>query len=559
LRIKIFILQKKSYVCKNYSLVETYQKNQMSKNRLFLTKPLPQLFSESKESGGFKRSLTALNLTTLGIGAIIGAGIFVLTGQAAAQYAGPGIVLSFIISGLACGFAGLCYAEFASMIPIAGSAYTYSYATLGEFLAWIIGWDLILEYLFAASTVAVGWSGYVVSFLKDLNIFIPPQFTGAVGTVLVNVPDMGWKPLTEAFAQTLVSSGVQVDSLAHVTCVLNLPAMFIVALLTTLLVIGIRESANFNNIMVITKVSVIILFIAIGFMFVKTVNWHPFIPENKVEATPISQYGSLWGWLKAYSQEFGKFGFSGVLRGAGVIFFAYIGFDAVSTAAQEAKNPQRDMPIGILGSLGISTILYILVAIVLTGIVSYTTLNVADPVAVGVDAMGKGMFWLRPIVKIAAIAGLSSVILVMLMGQPRIFFSMSKDGLLPPLFSKVHPKFKTPYVSTIITGSIAMVIAGILPIGILGELVSIGTLLAFIIVCISVLVLRKSKPDIERPFKTPWVPLIPILGASICFLQMVSLPLDTWLRLIIWMAIGFAIYFFYGIKHSKIGQSTPKE
>ena len=362
----------------------------MSKNRLFLTKPLPQLFSESKESGGLKRSLTALNLTTLGIGAIIGAGIFVLTGQAAAQYAGPGIVLSFIISGFACGFAGLCYAEFASMIPIAGSAYTYSYATLGEFLAWIIGWDLILEYLFAASTVAVGWSGYVVSFLKDLNIFIPPQFTGAVGSVLVNVPDMGWKPLTAAFAQTLAASGIQVDSLAHVTCVLNLPAMFIVALLTTLLVIGIRESANFNNIMVITKVSVIILFIAIGFMFVKSVNWHPFIPANKVEAAPISQYGSFWGWMKAYSHEFGKFGISGVLRGAGVIFFAYIGFDAVSTAAQEAKNPQRDMPIGILGSLGISTVLYILVAIVLTGIVSYTTLNVADPVAVGVDAMGKG-------------------------------------------------------------------------------------------------------------------------------------------------------------------------
>ena len=258
--------------------------------------------------------------------------------------------------------------------------------------------------------------------------------------------------------------------------------------------------------MVITKVSVIILFIAIGFMFVKSANWHPFIPANKVEAAPISRYGGFWGWLKAYSHEFGKFGISGVLRGAGVIFFAYIGFDAVSTAAQEAKNPQRDMPIGILGSLGISTVLYILVAIVLTGIVSYTTLNVADPVAVGVDAMGKGMFWLRPIVKIAAIAGLSSVILVMLLGQPRIFFSMSKDGLLPPVFSKVHPKFKTPYVSTIITGSVAMIIAGVLPISILGELVSIGTLLAFIIVCISVIVLRKSKPDIERPFKTPWVP-----------------------------------------------------
>ncbi len=531
----------------------------MSKSQLFLTKPLPQLFSESKESGGLKRSLTALNLTTLGIGAIIGAGIFVLTGQAAAQYAGPAIVLSFVVSGLACGFAGLCYAEFASMIPIAGSAYTYSYATLGEFLAWIIGWDLILEYLFAASTVAVGWSGYVVSFLKDLNIFIPPQFIGASGSVLVNVPDMGWKPLTDTFAETLVSSGIQVDSLAHVTCVLNLPAMFIVAVLTTLLVIGIRESANFNNIMVITKVAVIILFIAIGFMFVKVANWHPFIPVNKVESAPISQYGSLWGWLKAYSHEFGKFGISGILRGAGVIFFAYIGFDAVSTAAQEAKNPQRDMPVGILGSLGISTILYILVAIVLTGIVSYTTLNVADPVAVGVDSMGKGMFWLRPIVKIAAIAGLSSVILVMLLGQPRIFYSMSKDGLLPPVFSKVHPRFKTPYISTIITGTVAMIISGILPISLLGELVSIGTLLAFIIVCISVIVLRKSKPDIERPFKTPWVPLVPILGASICFIQMASLPLDTWLRLIIWMAIGFCIYFFYGIKHSKVRQNAQKE
>jgi len=363
---------------------------------------------------------------------------------------------------------------------------------------------------------------------------------------------MGWKPLTDAFAQTLVTSGINVDSLAHVTCILNLPAMFIVALLSTLLVIGIRESANFNNIMVITKVSVIILFIVIGFMFVKSANWHPFIPANKVETTPISEYGSLWAWLKAYSAEFGKFGFSGILRGAGVIFFAYIGFDAVSTAAQEAKNPQKDMPVGILGSLGISTVLYIFVAIVLTGIVSYTALNVPDPVAVGVDAMGKGMFWLRPIVKIAAIAGLSSVILVMLLGQPRIFFTMSKDGLLPPVFSKVHPKYKTPYISTIVTGSVAMIIAGVLPINILGELVSIGTLLAFTIVCISVLVLRKHRPEIHRPFRTPWVPLVPILGAGICFLQMAALPLDTWLRLIIWMAIGFAIYFLYGVKHSKV-------
>ncbi len=539
-------------------LLNNYKDSSMAKNRLFLTKPLNQLLTESKDSGGLKRSLTALNLTTLGIGAIIGAGIFVLTGQAAAQYAGPAIVLSFVISGLACGFAGLCYAEFASMIPIAGSAYTYSYATLGEFLAWIIGWDLILEYLFAASTVAVGWSGYIVSFLKDLNIFLPTQFTGASGTVLVNVPDMGWKPLSDAFAQTLAASGIAVDSLPHVTCILNLPAMFIVALLTTLLVIGIKETANFNNIMVITKVSVIILFIALGFMFVKTLNWHPFIPPNKVETTPISDYGSFWAWLKAFGNGFGKFGISGILRGAGVIFFAYIGFDAVSTAAQEAKNPQRDMPIGILGSLGISTVLYILVAIVLTGIVSYTALNVPDPVAVGVDAMGQGMFWLRPIVKIAAIAGLSSVILVMLMGQPRIFYSMSKDGLLPPVFSKVHPRFKTPYVSTIITGSVAMIISGILPISILGELVSIGTLLAFIIVCISVLVLRKARPDIHRPFKTPWVPLVPILGASICFIQMAALPLDTWLRLVIWMAIGFCIYFFYGVNHSKVRKNNPE-
>lgn len=524
----------------------------MAKNLLFITKPLPQLFSESQESHGLKRSLTSLNLTTLGIGAIIGAGIFVLTGQAAAQYAGPAIVISFMISGLACACAGLCYAEFASMIPIAGSAYTYAYATLGEFLAWIIGWDLILEYLFAASTVSVGWSGYIVSFLQDFNIHLPVQYTAATGSVLVNIPNLGWKPLTETLSQSLTATGMNVASLQHVTGIVNLPAMFIVALLTTLLVIGIRESANFNNIMVITKVSVIILFIGIGIMFIKTVNWHPFIPANKVEAQSIATYGSFWGWLKAYTHEFGEYGYSGILRGAGVIFFAYIGFDAVSTAAQEAKNPQRDMPIGILGSLSISTVLYILVAIVLTGVVSYTQLNVPDPIAVGVNAMGQGMFWLRPIIKIAALAGLSSVILVMLMGQPRIFFSMSKDGLLPPLFSKVHPKFRTPYVSTLITGIAAMIIAGILPISILGELVSIGTLLAFAIVCISVLLLRKRKPDIERPFKTPFVPYIPILGASICFIQMAALPVDTWLRLIIWMAIGFIIYFTYGIKHSKL-------
>jgi APA family basic amino acid/polyamine antiporter len=512
----------------------------MAKN-LFLTKPLGDLLQEAKDNkSGLKKTLTGLNLTTLGIGAIIGAGIFVLTGQAAAQYAGPAIVISFIISGIACAFAGLCYAEFASMIPISGSAYTYSYATLGEFLAWIIGWDLILEYLFAASTVSVGWSGYVVSFLKDFGIFIPTAFTAATGSVLVEVPRLGWQQLTENLSAGLLAQGVNVDTLPNVTAIINLPAMFIIAVLTLLLIVGIRESANFNNIMVIVKVAVIILFIAIGIAFVQAGNWHPFIPQNT----------GVWG----------HFGWSGILRGAGVIFFAYIGFDAVSTAAQEAKNPQRDMPIGILGSLSISTVLYILVAIVLTGIVSYTTLNVSDPVAVGVDAMGKGMFWLRPIVKIAAIAGLSSVILVMLMGQPRIFYSMSKDGLLPPVFSKVHPKFKTPYVSTILTGCVAIVLAGVLPISILGELVSIGTLLAFAIVCISIVVLRKTRPEIERPFRTPWVPLIPILGALICFVQMAALPGDTWLRLIVWMAIGMVIYFAYSYRHSKIRNSdkTPK-
>jgi APA family basic amino acid/polyamine antiporter len=501
------------------------------RNRLFTTKPIHDILQESEKKEGLKRTLTATNLTTLGIGAIIGAGIFVITGQAAAQYAGPAILISFIISGVACAFAGLCYAEFASMIPIAGSAYTYAYATMGEFFAWLIGWDLILEYLFAASTVSVGWSGYVVSFLNDFGVHIPAYLTAATGATLIDVPGTGWVQETSNLMQQLLEEGINAASLPHQVALFNLPAMFVIALLTTLLVIGIKESANFNNIMVIVKVSVIILFIAIGFYFVKSVNWHPFIPPN--------------------TGTFGHFGWSGIFRAAGVIFFAYIGFDAVSTAAQESKNPRRDMPIGILGSLGISTILYILVAIVLTGIVSYTQLNVADPMAVGVNALGDSMFWLRPIIKVAAIAGLSSVILVMMLGQPRIFYSMSNDGLLPPVFSRVHRKFKTPYVSTILTGCVAMVFAGILPISVLSELVSIGTLLAFVIVCIGIIILRKTRPELHRPFRTPWVPLIPILGAAVCLAQMVALPFGTWLRLLIWMGVGFIIYFTYSVKHSK--------
>lgn len=496
------------------------------KGQLFAKKPLSLLEAEMTGDNKLKRVLGPVSLTSLGIGAIIGAGIFVLTGSTAALYSGPALVISFIISGLACAFAGLCYAEFAAMIPISGSAYAYSYATLGEFLAWIIGWDLIIEYLFAASTVSVGWGGYAVSLLESMNIHIPATLTAATGTVLYNYNNV-WET-----GSALITRGIDITSLSHVTAIVNLPAVFIVGALTLVLIRGIKESATFNNIMVIVKVSVVIIFIAIGFFYVKAENWTPFIPEN--------------------TGNFGQFGWSGILRGAGVIFFAYIGFDAVSTAAQEAKNPQKDMPIGILGSLTVSTILYILVAIVLTGIVNYKELNVAAPVALGVDRMGSGMIWLGPVIKIAALAGLTSVILVMLLGQPRIFYSMSKDGLLPPVFSKVHEKYKTPFISQLLTGAVAMILAGILPIDILGELVSIGTLLAFTIVMISVMVLRKTHPEMHRPFKTPFMPWIPILGTIVCVAQMLALTGATWVRLIVWMAIGFAVYFFYGRHRSVV-------
>ena len=462
-----------------------------------------------------RRALGAMNLTMLGIGAIIGAGIFVLTGTAAAQYAGPAIVLSFILAGFGCLFAGLCYAEFAAMIPIAGSAYTYGYATLGELVAWIIGWDLILEYLFGAATVAVGWSGYFVAFIKELGISLPESLTQA--------------PLNVVGTHTLVRNAGGI---------INLPAIVLVLLMTTLLVVGIRESASFNNVIVFIKMAIVILVIGFGFMYVNTANWHPFIPENS-------------------TGEFGHYGLSGIVRGAAVVFFAYIGFDAVSTAAQEARNPQRDMPIGILASLGICTVLYILMALVMTGLTSYTNLNVPHPVFVAIEAAGPALKWLTYFINIGAILGLASVVLVMLMGQPRIFFSMSRDGLLPAIFGKVHPKFQTPYVTTIVTGIVAAAVAGFFPIALLGELVSIGTLLAFVIVCVGVMVLRYARPNIPRPFRTPLVPLVPLLGILICGYMMSSLPGDTWIRLIVWMLAGLAIYFLYGIRNSRVGNAAP--
>ncbi len=505
-------------------------------NPLLATKPLNTLLKEADESGEYtlKRALGPVNLITLGIGAIIGAGIFVLTGAAAAQYAGPAIVLSFVLAGIACAFAGLCYSEFASLIPIAGSAYTYGYATLGEIFAWVIGWDLILEYAFGAATVASGWSGYVVSFLQDWGVHLPPALTATPGTDLV-LFNSRWERLATVLP-TLTKQGIDPATLPHAQGVFNIVAFLAIAIVTFILVIGIKESANVNSVIVIIKVSIVVLFIGIAGVFlmkhpsVATDNWGQFIPPN--------------------DGAFGQFGWSGIARAAAVIFFAYIGFDAVSTAAQEARNPQRDMPVGILGSLVICTILYILVSGLLTGVVPYTSLNVPDPVAVGIDATGVrlGSF----LVKLGAIAGLGSVMLVMLLGQSRVFYSMSRDGLLPPWAGKVHPRFRTPYISSITVGIFVACFAALVPIGILGELVSIGTLLAFVIVCAGVWILRIRRPELHRPFRAPMVPLVPILGIAVSLLMMGSLPLDTWLRLIIWLIIGMAVYFGYGRKHSRV-------
>jgi len=505
-------------------------------SELLSTKPIDQILKESTDTEhGLKRSLGPLNLTTLGVGAIIGAGIFVLTGAAAAKYAGPAIVLSFILAGLACVFAGLCYAEFASLIPIAGSAYTYGYATLGEIFAWIIGWDLILEYAFGAATVASGWSGYVLSFLGDYGIFLPPQLSGAHGEMMV-MYNGHWERF-ERIKDSLAALHIDPMSLPHLAAQFNLLAAIGIIAVTIILVIGIKESANFNTTIVIVKVAIVLVFIAIAGAFVINhpdttikVNWKQFIPTN--------------------TGEFGKYGWSGVARAASVIFFAYIGFDAVSTAAQEAKNPQKDMPIGIMGSLLICTILYILVSGLLTAVVPYTSLNVSDPVAVGIDATG--VRWGSVLVKVGAIFGLATVMLVMLLGQSRVFFSMSNDGLLPKWASRVHPKFRTPWISTIIVGAFVAIFAALIPIDLLGELVSIGTLLAFVIVSAGVWILRRRRPEIPRPFRTPWVPFVPIMGIVVSGLLMLSLPIDTWIRLIVWLIIGLFIYAFYGRKHSKV-------
>ncbi len=473
-----------------------------------------------------RRTLGPLHLTALGVGAIIGAGIFVLTGVAAALYAGPAVPVSMVVAGVACGFAGLCYAEMASAVPVAGSAYTYAYATLGEIVAWIIGWDLILEYAMGAATVGVGWSATFVSFLRLVGIDVPGSLASA--------------PLAFCTA-TQAARGVGGCATAgwHATgALLNLPAVFIILAITAILVIGIRESARFNSLIVIVKTAVLLVFVVAGYRYVQAANWQPFIPPN--------------------TGVFGEFGWSGVLRGSGLIFFAYIGFDAVSTASQEARNPQKDMPVGILASLGICTLLYCLVSLVLTGLISYKELNVPSPVIMVVERVPQ-LAWFRPVITLGAVLGLGSTILVMLLGQSRVFYAMSRDGLLGGWAGRVHPRFRTPYLSTIYTGIAVAAFTGLFPIQILGQLVNIGTLLAFVLVCGGVWMLRHTRPDLERPFKTPWVPVVPILGILTCLGLMAMLPLDTWIRLLVWLVIGFAIYFGYGRKHSFLTAKDVEE
>ena len=481
-------------------------------SQLLATKSIAELHEQESSGNQLRRALNATHLTLLGIGGIIGTGIFVLTGTAAANHAGPALPLSFIVAGLGCTFAGLCYAEFSAMIPVSGSAYSYSYATLGEGIAWFIGWNLVLEYLFAVATVSVGWSGYAMSLLDQLHLHIPAAISNA--------------PLDQ---------GVDAVHWVRTGALINLPAILIVAAIATICYIGIRQSALFNSVIVAIKVTVVVLFIVFGVSYINTANWHPFVPPN--------------------SGERGVFGWSGVMAASGVIFFAYIGFDAVSTAAQETKNPQRDMPIGILTSLVICTILYVIVSAVLTGMVNYKELDVAAPVALALDKY-PGLHWLGIPVKLGAVCGMTSVMLVMTIAQARIFFAMARDGLLPPFFGRVHPRFRTPSTGTIVTGTAAAVVGGLFPVKILGELVAIGTLAAFVTVCIGILVLRHTRPDLPRPFRTPWPWFTCIAGALVCGAMMVSLGPETWARLVIWTAVGVLIYVFYGYRHSCVGKAA---
>jgi basic amino acid/polyamine antiporter, APA family len=477
---------------------------------LWVRKPISQLLTEaSDDTKGLKRSLSATSLVALGIGAIIGAGLFVRTAAAAADHAGPSVTIGFIVAAVGCALAGLCYAEFASMIPIAGSAYTYSYATMGEFVAWIIGWDLVLEYALGAATVSIAWSEYLNKLLQTVfDVSIPYQWCHS--------------PFQSAADGT--------------TGIMNLPALFILLILTAILIRGTKESAFVNGIIVIVKVAIVLLFIALGWSYINPVNHTPYIPENT-------------------TGNFGDFGWSGIISAAGVVFFAFIGFDAVSTAAQEAKNPQKDMPKGILISLAICTVLYILFAHVLTGVANYTEFQTAGKeasVAYAIQNYMPGYEWLATAITVAILAGFSSVILVMLMGQSRVFFSMSKDGLVPPIFSQVHPKFRTPWRSNIVFFIFVGAFAAFVPGDVAGDMTSIGTLFAFVLVCVGIIIMRKKEPNTPRPFKTPLVPLVPILGAVVCLAMIFGLGTENWLRLVIWLAIGFVIYFVYGVKNSKL-------
>jgi APA family basic amino acid/polyamine antiporter len=506
---------------------------------LFRRKSVTDLQTEALTDNSLHRALGPLNLILLGIGCIIGTGIFVLTGTAAAQNAGPAVVLSFALAGVVSAFAALCYSEFASLVPMSGSAYTYGYATLGELFAWIIGWDLALEYAVGAIAVSVGWSGYMVSFLRDFGIQIPPELSAARGIRLIELPTalavalkmkVGWTVFGGELASQIQAAGTDPASLHQVTAIFNLPAVIIVAIVTVLLVIGIRESAEFNNLIVFLKIAVVLLFIVGAARAINPANWHPFIPPN--------------------TGKWGSFGWSGVMRGASLVFFAYIGFDAVSTAAQEAKNPRRDVPIGIIGSLLVCTVLYILVSGIATGVVPYPLLDVPEPIALAADHANLG--WMARIIKLGAIAGLSSVILVMMLGQTRVFWSMSRDGLLPPFVSRVHPRFKTPWLITIVTGVVVAFFGAVLPVRDAGNLCNIGTLLAFVIVSVGVLVLRVREPELQRKFKVPAIWFVAPLGALSAFALMLYLPLMTWMRLLVWFLIGMVIYFTYGCRHSKL-------